>query len=225
MDVPGAALRITEVVKTYPGVTALAGVSLEVLPGEVHALLGENGAGKSTLIGIAAGSIASDAGTVEIGGRPLEPPSPTLAQALGLAVVYQHTTVLDDLSVAENLAFAMPPERRPRASGRNAWARARLRVVDADIDPQARVSELSIAQSQLVELARALALDSSVLLLDEPTESLTRSESQRLFERIAQHHGVGHGGRLRVASTSGGHAHRRPGDGPARRGAAGDVRA
>jgi ribose transport system ATP-binding protein len=185
MDARGAALRITEVVKTYPGVTALAGVSLEVLPGEVHALLGENGAGKSTLLGIAAGSIVPDSGAVEIGGRPLDPPSPTLAQALGLAVVYQHTTVLDDLSVAENLAFAMPPERRPRASDREAWARQRLRVVDADIDPQERVSELSIAGRQLVELARALALDSSVLLLDEPTESLTRSESRRLFERIA----------------------------------------
>src|SRR5262245_34341234 len=99
MDAPGVALALTGLVKTYPGVTALASVSLDVVPGEVHALLGENGAGKSTLLGIAAGSIVPDAGAVEIGGRALDPPSPGLAQALGLAVVYQHTTVLDDLSV------------------------------------------------------------------------------------------------------------------------------
>jgi ribose transport system ATP-binding protein len=185
MEALGAALLVTGIVKTYPGVTALAGVSLEVMPGEVHALLGENGAGKSTLLGVAAGSIVPDSGSVEIGGRPLDPPSPSLARSLGLAVVYQHHTVLEDLSVAENLALAMPRERRPKARGREAWARQRLRIVDADIDPDVRVSELSIAQRQLVELARALALDSSVLLLDEPTESLTRDESQRLFDRIA----------------------------------------
>lgn len=105
------ALRLTEIVKTYPGVVALGGVSLEVRAGEVHALVGENGAGKSTLMGIAAGATIPDQGTVEIMGTRLRHASPTEAQTLGLAVVYQHPTVLDDLTVTENLVFSMPPGR------------------------------------------------------------------------------------------------------------------
>ena len=135
MQEPLAALRLTEVVKTYPGVTALAGVSLEVTPGEVHALVGENGAGKSTLIGVAAGTTVPDSGTVEIGGRPLLVPSPSLARSLGLAVVYQHHTVLEDLSVAENLLFAMPRERRPRSS-RDARSTASSRPSQEPAMPQ-----------------------------------------------------------------------------------------
>src|SRR5438046_763082 len=92
-------LSLANVVKTFPGVSALDGVSLEVVEGEVHALLGENGAGKSTLMAIAAGAMASDTGTVEIGGAVLAEASPALAQSLGIAVVYQHTSVLDDLTV------------------------------------------------------------------------------------------------------------------------------
>jgi ribose transport system ATP-binding protein len=180
-----AALRLVEVVKTYPGVTALAGVSLEFAPGEVHALVGENGAGKSTLMGVAAGSIVPDSGSVEVGGRSLDEPSPAKARELGLAVVYQHHTVLEELTVAENLAFSMPPGRRPRWSRLASWAEEQLAVVDAQLEPHVRVSELSVAEHQLLEIARALALQSRVLLLDEPTESLTAAESELLFERIA----------------------------------------
>ena len=179
------ALRLTNVVKTYPGVTALKGVSLDVLPGEVHALVGENGAGKSTLIAVAAGSTIPDSGEVEIGGHVMSAPSPLAAQALGLAVVYQHPSVLEDLTVTENLVLSMPPGRRPPMSGAASWSRDRLAVVAAHIDPRARVSELSVAEHQLLEIARALALDAQVLILDEPTESLTAAESERLFERIA----------------------------------------
>lgn len=184
-DETRTALRLVEVVKTYPGVRALRGVSLDVTPGEVHALVGENGAGKSTLLGVAAGSIVPDAGSVEIDGRPLSEPTPSAARALGLAVVYQHPVVLEDLTVAENLAFAMPPGRRPSWSRLPAWAAERLAVVEAPLDPEARVSDLSVAEHQLLELARALALDSRVLLLDEPTEALTAPESEHLFARIA----------------------------------------
>jgi ribose transport system ATP-binding protein len=185
MTEPSAVLRLTGVVKTYPGVTALSDVTFEVMPGEVHALVGENGAGKSTLMGVAAGSTVPDSGTVEIGGHVLGAATPTRARELGLAVVYQHHTVLEDLTVAENLAFSMPPGRRPPWSGLRRWTQERLAVVDAHLEPQARVSELSIAEHQLLEIARALALDSRVLLLDEPTETLTATESDRLFERIA----------------------------------------
>ena len=106
-------LRLTDVVKTFPGVVALKGVSLEVVEGEVHALVGENGAGKSTLMAVAAGSTLPDTGSVEIGGRVMEQPSPATAQAMGIAVVYQHLSILEDLTVAETMVFAMPRGRRP----------------------------------------------------------------------------------------------------------------
>src|SRR5476649_427248 len=110
---PSVVLRLSHVVKTYPGVVALKGVSFEVNAGEVHALVGENGAGKSTLMAVAAGSTLPDQGSVEIGGHHMGQPSPLAAQALGLAVVYQHLSILEDLTVAENIVFAMPPARRP----------------------------------------------------------------------------------------------------------------
>jgi ribose transport system ATP-binding protein len=186
-------LRLDHIVKSFPGVVALRDVSFAVRSGEVHALVGENGAGKSTLMAVAAGVIAPDSGVVEIGGQRLTRPSPSAAQMLGLAVVYQHATVLDDLSVAENLLFSLPGERRPARADVAEWARRHLADVGADIRPGALAGDLTIAQRQLVEIARALALDSRVLVLDEPTESLTAVESTRLFEQVE---------RLRRAGTA-----------------------
>ena len=183
MDSP-VVLRLTDVTKTYPGVIALNGVTLEVLAGEVHALVGENGAGKSTLMAVAAGSTVPDSGTVEIGGQVLDSASPAVAQALGLGIVYQHLSILEDLTVTENMVFAMPASKRPSMTGAAAWTRAHLASVGADIDPAERVTDLSTANRQLVEIAKALALEPKVLILDEPTESLTRVESERLFENI-----------------------------------------
>lgn len=185
-------LRLDRIFKTYPGVTALSDVSFAVRAGEVHALVGENGAGKSTLMGVAAGVVHPDSGSVEIAGTSLVKPSPSAAQMAGLAVVYQHSTVLDDLTVAENLIFSLPEDRRPSNLETNAWVREHLAAVGADVSPRARADELSIAQRQLVEIARALALQSKVLILDEPTESLTANESEKLFEQIE---------RLRAAGT------------------------
>jgi ribose transport system ATP-binding protein len=183
MAQPVTVLRLTGVVKAFPGVLALRGVSFDVVAGEVHALVGENGAGKSTLMAVAAGSLVPDAGTVEIAGVPQLHISPEAAQAAGLAVVYQHASILDDLTVAENMAFAMPRERRPMA-GIGRWTRRQLAAVGASIDPETRAASLSPAERQLVELAKALALQARVLILDEPTESLTAAESEILFERI-----------------------------------------
>ncbi len=177
-------LRLTDVVKTYPGVVALRSVSFEVLEGEVHALVGENGAGKSTLMSVAAGSTLPDSGAVEIGGQLLEQATPAAAQALGLGVVYQHLSILEDLTVSENMVFAMPRPLRPSVAQASAWTRTKVEAAGAHIDPAARVSELSIADRQLLEIAKALALESKVLVLDEPTESLTPAETARLFERI-----------------------------------------
>ncbi len=181
---PSTTLALRNVSKTFPGVRALTDVTFEVREGEVHALLGENGAGKSTLMAVAAGAIAPDSGTVEIGGRRLEQALPALAQELGLSVVYQHASVLGDLTVLENLLFALPAARRPSHNRAPAWARERLAAVGAEIDPSLRAEELSVAERQLLEIAKALVLDSRVLVLDEPTESLTAAESEYLFERI-----------------------------------------
>src|SRR5579859_6619790 len=175
MDSP-VVLRLTDVTKTFPGVVALDGVTLEVRAGEVHALVGENGAGKSTLMAVAAGSTVPDSGTVEIGGVPLLERSPSAAQALGLAIVYQHLSILEDLTVLENMVFAAPIDARPPMSKADAWTRERLGWVGAEIDPAARVSDLSTAECELVEIAKALAAEARVLILDEPTESLTRLE-------------------------------------------------
>ena len=184
MSAARVVLRLTDVVKTYPGVVALKGVGLEVVEGEVHALVGENGAGKSTLMAVAAGSTLPDQGIVEIGGHVMEQPSPAAAQVMGLAVVYQHLSILEDLTVAETMVFAMPRGRRPSLLRAGPWARRKLAVVGADIDPSARVSELSVADRQLVEIAKALALEPKVLVLDEPTESLTPPESALLFDQV-----------------------------------------
>jgi len=177
-------LRLDNIFKTYPGVTALSDVSFAVRVGEVHALVGENGAGKSTLMGVAAGVVQPDSGHVEIAGHQLAKHSPAAAQMAGLAVVYQHSMVLDDLTVAENLVFSLPEDRRPSYKETNAWVREHLAAVGADVSPKSRAEDLSIAQRQLVEIARALALQSKILILDEPTESLTANESEKLFVQI-----------------------------------------
>ena len=179
-------LRLTDVVRTFPGVVALGGVSLEVRAGEVHALLGENGAGKSTLMAVAAGVLAPDSGRIEIGGVALGEASPALAQALGLSVVYQHTSVVEDLTVAENLLLSVPPARRSPAPSERAWVEAELAAVGATFDRRTRVCDLSTAERQVVEIAKALASRPKVLVLDEPTEALTAVETERLFAQIGR---------------------------------------
>jgi ribose transport system ATP-binding protein len=184
MSTPATVLRLTEVEKAFGGVVALRGVSFEVRAGEVHALLGENGAGKSTLMAIAAGSLTPDGGSVEIDGAELTTPSPSASQALGVGVVYQRPAVANDLSVLENMALAMPPGRRPSGSEAPGWARERLAGIGADIDPWRRAGDLSAAEHQLVEIAKALALDPKVLILDEPTAALSAAEIDHLFEQV-----------------------------------------
>ena len=185
MSTTHAALRLTDVRKSFAGVHALRGVTLEVRPGEVHALLGENGAGKSTLMSIAAGSLLPDTGRVEIDGRTMDHPSPRAAQALGLGVVYQHPAVIDDLTVTENLALVVPRgQRPPLGAAASAWARECLAAIDAVIDVDRHGADLTPAERQLVEIAKALALDPKVLVLDEPTAALNATEVQRLFDRV-----------------------------------------
>ncbi|MDX6727839.1 MAG: ribose transport system permease protein rbsA [Baekduia sp.] len=179
------ALKLEDVRRSFGGVRALRGVSFEVVSGEVHALLGENGAGKSTLMAIAAGALAPDAGQVLIGGIGLDP-SPSAARDLGVAVVYQHPAVVDHLTVAENMVLVLPRERRPRLGAAAAWAAEHLAVIGADIDPATRGEDLSVADRQMVEIAKAMALDPKVLILDEPTAALNAAEVERLFAQVVE---------------------------------------
>ncbi|HMJ34254.1 MAG TPA: ATP-binding cassette domain-containing protein [Baekduia sp.] len=178
-------LKLEDVRRSFGGVRALRGVSFEVVEGEVHALLGENGAGKSTLMAIAAGALAPDSGHVLIGGVGLDP-SPSAARDLGVAVVYQHPAVVDHLTVAENMALVLPRRRRPRLGAAVAWAAEHLALIEADIDPALRGEDLTVAERQMVEIAKAMALNPKVLILDEPTAALNAAEVERLFAQVGE---------------------------------------
>jgi rhamnose transport system ATP-binding protein len=182
-------LKLVGASKSFGAVQALRGIDLELVPGEVHALVGENGAGKSTLIKIVTGAHAPDSGTLEIAGRVVTRADPLLARRLGVAPIYQQPALFPDLSVAENLAFGLEPPgafRRVDWAARRRRARALLERVGAAIDPDAEAGTLRMAEQQLVEIARALAADARVLLMDEPTAALAEPEAERLFALIGE---------------------------------------
>lgn len=186
VEAGSVALRLTGITKSFPGVKALADVSLEVRAGEVHALVGENGAGKSTLMAVASGALAQDEGAVEIGGRSLEEASPDEARHLGLAIVRQDPALLPDLTVAENMAIGSGETTMKGLSSAPAKAQAHLDPWQMGINAKARVSSLSVEQRFVVEIAKALSLKPRVLILDEPTEHLNSDEVQRLFRRVRE---------------------------------------
>ncbi|MFC5381557.1 ATP-binding cassette domain-containing protein [Aquipuribacter nitratireducens] len=178
-------LRLTDIHKRFGGVVALGGVSLDVLPGEVHALLGENGAGKSTLMGVASGTLRPDEGTIVVGGQDVEHLTPVTAGQLGIAIVHQHPAVLPDLTVAENLRVALG---RARLREEGAEPRRTMRALLDDVGCEAhlddRVGNLTVAQKHLLELAKALAQRPRVLILDEPTAPLGSDSVDLLFDRV-----------------------------------------
>ena len=182
-------LSLEDIHKRFPGVYALKGVDFEVLPGEVHALVGENGAGKSTLIKIAAGVYSRDQGRYQIAGRPVDIRHPRQALDHGLAVVYQELELVPSLSVAENLFFGRLPHGR---GGRVQWnalyaaSATLLAEVGLAVDPQTKVGHLGVAAQQLVEIARVLACDAQMIVMDEPTSALSTREIDKLFALIAR---------------------------------------
>ncbi|MFI5615141.1 ATP-binding cassette domain-containing protein [Amycolatopsis sp. NPDC051903] len=180
-----AALSLTGVSKSYGPVRALAEVSLDVFGGRVHALLGENGAGKSTLMGIASGSTQPDEGTIAVAGEPIAALTTDRASRLGIAIVHQHPAVVADMTVAENIRLAVPAERMPAGTPR-VWMVELLRRVGADLRLQDRVADLGVAQKQLLELAKAIALEPKVLILDEPTAPLGAEQTEILFDQVRQ---------------------------------------
>jgi rhamnose transport system ATP-binding protein len=180
-------LQLTQVTKSFGAVRALSGVSFDLKAGEVHALLGENGAGKSTLIKIITGAHQPDSGTIEIDGQKIQRLTPASAHACGIAAIYQQPALFPDLSVAENIALALEkpsPLHSIRWRARRTRAVELLKRVGANIDPASEVRELSMPEQQLVEIARALGTGARIIILDEPTASLTKKEVELLYSVI-----------------------------------------
>lgn len=186
---PEAIVELSGIAKHFGGVQALRGVDFSLFPGEVHALVGENGAGKSTLVKILAGIHRQDAGVVKVGGEVVELRSPTQAQNLGIAVVQQEPMLFPDLDVAENVFMGRHPRDR---FGRVDWKRMYREVdqllssLDVSLSSHTPVQGLSVAEQQLVEIAKALSLQARVLVLDEPTAALSRHEVEELFAIVRQ---------------------------------------
>jgi rhamnose transport system ATP-binding protein len=179
-----ALLRAVALTKSFAGVRALKGVSFELQEREVHALVGENGAGKSTFIKIVTGAVQADSGTLEIAGREIAHNDPSFARTMGVAVIYQQPALFPDLTVAENIALETERGslwRRIDWRTRVTNARDLLSRVGTTIDPDRSVGELSMPEQQIVEIAKAIAVKARILILDEPTASLTDQEVDRLL--------------------------------------------
>lgn len=179
-------LEIIGLSKSFPGVKALDAVDLAVQRGEIHALMGENGAGKSTLIKVLTGVFSRDAGETRLDGRNIVPKSPREAESFGISTVYQEINLIPHLSVAENICLG----RQPTWLGAIRWkaiaerARTALARLDLSIDVNRQLSSCSIAMQQLVAIARALDISAKLLILDEPTSSLDRTEVEELFKKL-----------------------------------------
>jgi ABC-type sugar transport system ATPase subunit len=176
-------LEMRGIEKSFPGVRALRGVDLDLHAGEVVALLGENGAGKSTLIKVLAGAHRPDAGVIRIAGREVAIADPLQARRLGVAVIYQEFTLVPTLTAAENIFLGQEPARAGwiRRGEEQQRARQLFERVGVAVDPAALCRDLSIAQQQVVEVARALSLDARILVMDEPSATLTPQEVEHLF--------------------------------------------
>jgi rhamnose transport system ATP-binding protein len=180
-------LELTGISKAFAGVHALKGVSFDLLAGEVHALVGENGAGKSTLIKVITGAHVPDEGRITVDGQPVGELDPVRSRELGIAAIYQQPALFPELTVAENIAIGLEPAgiwRRVRWGWRRAHARTLLDKIGASIDPETNVRSLSMPEQQLVEIARALGAEARILIMDEPTASLSDKEVDRLFRVI-----------------------------------------
>lgn len=180
-------LRMCGVTKSFGATRALRGVSFEVGPGEVHALIGENGAGKSTLMKILSGAYQPDEGTVELDGRLFMPENPLHAREFGIAMIYQELTLAPDLSVEENILLGSEPATfgwLHRKQRRELARQALAELHHENIDPRMPARELTIAEQQIVEIARALIGNPRVIIMDEPTSSLTQVDTENLFAVI-----------------------------------------
>ena len=183
---PRPLLRLTEISKAFAAVQALRQVSFDLLAGEVHALVGENGAGKSTLIQVISGALGPDEGSIEVMDRQFNHLVPAQARQLGITCIYQHPALFPDLTVAENIALRL----EPFVLGKVDWPARRRRAqhllsrIGTDVPAGAVVRDLSMPEQQLVEIACALGADARIVIMDEPTASLTRREQQLLYSLV-----------------------------------------
>lgn len=183
-----ATLRFDNIGKVFPGVRALDGVSFEVEAGQVHGLMGENGAGKSTLLKILGGEYQPDSGRIMMDGQEVRFPSAAASIAAGVAVIHQELQYVPDLTVTENLLLGRLPNALGWVDKRGAkrFVRERLQQMGVDLDPNARLGRLSIAQRQMVEICKALLRNARVIALDEPTSSLSHRETEVLFKLVRE---------------------------------------
>ncbi|CAM3419329.1 sugar ABC transporter ATP-binding protein [Brevibacillus invocatus] len=179
-------LELKGITKAFPGVRALDQVQFQLKKGEIHALMGENGAGKSTFIKIITGVHLPDEGELYLNGERTEIKSPKDAQKLGIAAIYQHVTCFPDLSVTENIF--MGHEKISRRAKRILWndmhaeAKRLLQELGSNLDPRTKMGALSVAQQQIVEIAKALSMQARIIIMDEPTAALTTRESEELYK-------------------------------------------
>ena len=188
-------LEVAQLSKRYPGVQALDRVSFDLVAGEIHGLLGENGAGKSTLLKILSGAETPDEGRITIDGRTHRLSRPQDAQALGIATIYQELNLLPNLTVAENVFIGREPGNRAFLSWRRLAEETREATtrIGLDVDPLAIVRDLSVAEQQMVEIARALSQDARLIIMDEPTSALSDTEVETLFGLIRELRAAGLG--------------------------------
>ena len=181
-------LELKGITKIFPGVKALNNVQFQLKPGEVHALMGENGAGKSTFIKVITGVHKAEEGEMYLFGEKVDFKGPKDAQAAGIAAVYQHPTSYPHLSVAENIFMGheIIKHKMIQWKAMNEEANKLLKQLNADFDATAEMGTLSVAQQQMVEIAKALSTHAKIVILDEPTASLTRRESEELYRIVDQ---------------------------------------
>jgi rhamnose transport system ATP-binding protein len=180
-------LELNDIEKNFPGVKALDGVQLKLYPGQVTALVGENGAGKSTIVKILTGIYQPDGGAISMDGNDIKFPTPRDASNAGVTAIHQETVLFDELSVAENIYLGHAPKNK---MGLIDWAKLNsdaekmLKTISADIDPTTKLADLGIANKHLVAVARALSIDARVVIMDEPTASLSHKEINELYELV-----------------------------------------
>src|SRR5262245_14949079 len=180
-------LRMEGISKAFPGVKALDDVHLEVRPGTVHALMGENGAGKSTLMKVLIGMYQPDAGTIEFGGQEVQVPDTARALALGISMIHQELSPVPEMTVAENIYLGREPVNRFRLIDyrmMRANTKAQFDTCTIGRDVRRKLNKLSVAQTQMVEIAKAIAYDSKLVIMDEPTSAITEREVEHLHRMI-----------------------------------------
>lgn len=183
-------IQMEGIMKEFPGVLALNNCRFDLRAGEVHALMGENGAGKSTLMKILTGVYQKDAGTIEFKGQPVELSNPKAAQDAGISMIHQELNLAPDLTVAQNIFIGREPRRKLRLflddRALHRQVKELFERMGLDLDPSIKVSELTVAKQQMVEIAKALSYNADVLVMDEPTAALSETEIEDLFRIIRQ---------------------------------------